>query len=67
MIVALGDGDLMTVQVAKEKGAFGVLAFDSDYFFFPDMAGVKIFSNKKQASPANIFQRPQKAPTCTYM
>ncbi len=48
VVVALDDGDLLTVQIAKERKAFGVLAYDSDYFFFPDMAGIKLFSNKNR-------------------
>ena len=40
LVMAVDDGDVVTVNVAKERRA---MAFDSDYFFFPDLRGMVIF------------------------
>lgn len=48
VVASLEDGDLRAAREARDRRAFGVLAYDSDYFFFPDMAGVRIFSNRSR-------------------
>ncbi len=46
VLVAVEDGDLLTAETAAARNAFGLMAYDSDFFFFPAIEGVKIYSNR---------------------